>query len=476
MLTLSGCLFLLLGSTNLSGQALPEAAPLRESPHATDWLTVDKIFIIGNKRTKEKIIRRELDLAEGKAYLPDELEEVFKSDRRKLINTQLFLDVSIHQVTLQDHQVDIIIRVAERWYTIPSPFFRLADRNLNVWLTTENRDWRRLEYGLKFFQYNFRGLNERLYVYTQLGFTRQYALRYVVPYLDKAQKNGLELGFSYSEKNNINYTTRNHQLIFTDSLNQAFRAYKGLVGWRFRPSFYNNHFLGLKYTDVWVADTITELNPNYFLKSSNRQQYFSLSYSFVNDHRDYIGYPLKGYRWDASVEKLGLGIFKDINMIRATSSYSRYFALGKGFYYAGSVQGYVSAPRLQPYANFTGLGYSQNWLRGYELDVIEGQAYLIEQNTLSKRILSEDIDISSILPIDQFNHIPINIYLKGYIDHGYLSNSLPNEQNNRLANRYLMGYGLGVDIVSFYDFVVRFERSWRIEGPPGFYFHLNSAF
>lgn len=456
------------------GQAMHSSDVIEQSEEA--WLTIDKIFIIGNKRTKERIILRELDIAEGQKINTKELEEIIKLDRRKLLNTQLFLDVHISQVRINENRVDIIIRVAERWYTIPSPFFRLADRNFNVWLTTENRDWKRMEYGLKFFQYNFRGLNERLYFYTQLGFTRQFALRYVIPYIDVAQKNGIELSFSYSEKNNINYITRDHEFVFTDSLNGIYRNYRGLLGWRYRPSFYNNHFIDLKYHDVWVSDTITDLNPRYFLNSRNRQHYFSLAYTFVSDHRDYVGYPLKGYRWDLGVEKLGLGIFDDVNIIRIDGGYRRYITLGKGFYFAGSAQGYLSAPKRQPYANFLGLGYSRNWLRGYELDVIEGQAFVIQQNTLSKKIFSQEIDLSKILPIDQFNTIPISIYLKGYVDQGYLSNTIPYEQSNRLSNRYLMGYGIGLDIVSFYDFVMRIERSWKINGEPGIYFHLNTAF
>lgn len=466
--------FLLFVDTPVAGQGAlaPEASKQPDDA----WLTIDKIFIIGNKRTKEKIILRELSITEGQAINSHELEETIKVDKRKLLNTQLFLDVHISQVRFKEDTIDLIIRVAERWYTIPSPFFRLADRNFNVWFSTENRDWKRVEYGLKFFQYNFRGLNERLYFYTQLGFTKQFALRYVIPYVDAAQKNGIELLFSYSEKNNINYVTRNHEFVFTDSLRGIYRNYRGLIGWRYRPSFFKNHYLDLKYNDIWVSDTITQLNPNYFLIPGNRQRYFSLAYNLVSDHRDYIGYPLKGYHWDVGIEKVGLGIFDDLNMIRIDGGYRKYIALGKGFYYAGSAQGYLSTPKHQPYANFLGLGYRNNWLRGYELDVIEGQAFVIQQNTLSKKVFAHELDLKKIFPIDQFNTIPISIYLKGFVDHGYLSNSTPHEQSNYLSNRYLMGYGVGLDIVSFYDFVMRIERSWRINGEPGIYFHLNTAF
>ena len=445
-------------------------------PEDDEIVTIDKIFIIGNRRTKERIILRELDIEEGVAYQYKDLLETIRLDRRKVMNTQLFLDVKLSLVHLEKNLVDVIIRVSERWYTIPSPFFKLADRNFNVWLTNQNRNWNRVEYGLRFFQYNFRGLNERIYFFGQLGFTQQLAVRYQVPYIDKAQKNGLEFAVSLSENANTNYITEGHRLIFTDSLNESTYSRRGWVGWRYRPSFYNNHYMELRYNEVAISDTIAALNPNYFLDGANQQQYFQLSYSFENDHRDFVGYPLKGYRWGVEFSKLGLGIFDDLNMFRIRGEAAKYASLGKGFFYGGVGRGYFSSTGVQPYANLTGLGFNQVWIRGYELDAIEGQAFFMQQNTLSKRLFSEEFDISRFMPIDQFNTIPLAMYLKVYFDHGYLWNDIPYLTNQPLANRYLYGYGLGVDIVSFYDFVFRVEHSWKHDGSSGIFLHFRSAF
>lgn len=439
-------------------------------------ITIDKIFIIGNRRTKERIILRELNINEGETFVIDELRDILKQDRRKLMNTQLFLDVNLSLIQLDENVADIIVRVAERWYTIPSPYFKLADRNFNVWISNQNRDWSRVEYGLKFFKYNFRGLNEQVYFSFQLGFTKQLALRYRIPYIDKAQKNGLEFGFSFSETANINYTTYEHRQIFTDSLRDASQSTIGLVGWRHRPSFYKNHYVELRYNDVRIADTIRTLNPQYFLNEGNRQQYMMLSYSFENDHRDFVGFPLKGYRWEAQVSKLGLGIFDELNLFRLSGEFAKYQPLGKDFYYAGIGRAFFSSPKVQPYANLTGLGFNQVWIRGYELEAIEGQAYFMQQNTLRKKIFSYNFDISQVMPIDQFNNIPLAIYIKGYFDHGYLWNDIPYLENKPFANKYLYGYGLGIDIVSFYDFVFRIEHSWKHDGTSGIFFHFNSAF
>ncbi|WP_277480258.1 BamA/TamA family outer membrane protein [Catalinimonas alkaloidigena] len=439
-------------------------------------ITIDKIFIIGNRRTKERIILRELNINEGEAFLYDELREIIKQDRRKLMNTQLFLDVKLSLIQLDENIADIIIRVTERWYTVPTPYFKLADRNFNVWISNQNRDWKRVEYGLKFFKYNFRGLNEQIYFAFQLGFTKQLALRYRIPYIDEAQKNGLEFGFSFSETANINYTTYEHRQIFTDSLNKASQSTIGLVGWRYRPSFYKNHFIEFRYNDVKITDTIRALNPQYFLNDGNRQQYLMLSYSFENDHRDFVGYPLNGYRWRAEISKLGLGIFDELDLFRLSAEAAKYKPLSKKLYYAGIGRAFFSSPKVQPYANLTGFGFNQVWIRGYELDAIEGQAYLMQQNTLRWKLFSREFDISNVMPVDQFNTIPLAIYVKGYFDQGYLWNDISYLENKPFANKYLYGYGLGVDIVSFYDFVFRIEHSWKHDGTSGIFFHFNSAF
>lgn len=439
-------------------------------------VTIDKIFIVGNRQTKDNIILREMDVAEGDRLLLSELRQLLEQDKRKILNTQLFLTVNISLIQLSTNHVDLIIRVAERWYTVPSPYVRLADRNFNEWFTNQGMEWNRLEYGVRFFRYNFRGRNEKLYLYAQGGFTTQFAFRYNMPYIDRAQKNGLVFRTSYVETNNIAYESRDHILRYTDTLQNSKKTWMGSIGWTFRPSYYDQHAVDLYYYDKSISDSIAVLNPNYFNHGATKQRYLKLSYSYSNDKRDYVGYPLNGQHWGVEVRKLGLGIFDDINMLRLMGFYSRYLELGKGFYYAGSVRGYLSTPQEQPYGNFIGFGYESIWPRGFELNVIEGQSYFLQQNTFSFRILSQDINLKKLIPIEQFNQIPIDIYLKTYYDHGFVSNTMDYEQSNRLANQYLFGGGIGLDFVTYYDAVLRVEYSWNSDQQSGLRISAKTAF
>jgi hypothetical protein len=49
-------------------------------------------------------------------------------------------------------------------------------------------------------------------------------------------------------------------------------------------------------------------------------------------------------------------------------------------------------------------------------------------------------------------------------------------ENVRLANKYLFGYGAGIDIVGFYDSVIRFEYSLNNQGEGNFFFNFKAPF
>ncbi|MCB0782017.1 MAG: hypothetical protein KDC03_21230, partial [Flavobacteriales bacterium] len=103
--------------------------------------------------------------------------------RQNLMNTGLFNSVQVMPVFMAGNEVLVEVLVNERWYIWPSPIFRLADPNFNLWW--ETRDLSRLNYGLFLNKYNFRGMNETVYLKLQFGYTQQFGLRYKVPFFDR---------------------------------------------------------------------------------------------------------------------------------------------------------------------------------------------------------------------------------------------------------------------------------------------------
>jgi hypothetical protein len=110
------------------------------------FLHVNRIFIVGNRITKDQIILRELTLKPDDIVYSTELPIILDLDKKKLINTRLFNTVEIRMLEFQQDQLDLLIDVDERWYTFPSPIFELSDRNFNEWWQNYNHDLNRVNY------------------------------------------------------------------------------------------------------------------------------------------------------------------------------------------------------------------------------------------------------------------------------------------------------------------------------------------
>jgi outer membrane protein assembly factor BamA len=444
----------------------------------TRLLTINRVLIIGNKRTRDQIISRELTLKPGDTIRADKLHEALLWDKRKIYNLRLFNVVNIRSLEMSPHSIDLLVDVDERWYTWPAPIFELSDRNFNEWWQTYNHDFSRINYGIKLDQYNVRGRNETLRLVAQFGFTQRFDLSYTIPYIDKKQKQGISFGVEYGNPKNIAYYTKDHNFVFANT-GEPLRTYKGAsISYTYRKSFFETHSISLSYKNAQVRDTVVELNPTYYSSASNQQEYGSISYSFRAEHRDVVMYPLRGYQITGSVQKNGLGFEGDVNQWILNIALAKHYDLRKGFYLSNFSSVFLSDPTVQPYTLYGRLGYQNQVLRGYETYVVEGPKFFINKTTFKKKILSRAVRWES-MPLEQFRYLPLSIYLKSFIDLGYVENYNFYQEKNintRLSNKLLAGYGTGIDIIFPYDLVFRLEYAFTIQGTQGFFFNLKKEF
>ena len=451
-------------------------------------VTVNKIYILGNLKTKESIILRELNFDIGERFLFSELKTIVSRDEQKIFNLRLFNTAKITILETGLDNVEMLIQVTERWYTFPIPLFKLADRNFNDWWVNRGRDLSRVNYGLKLYKYNMRGRNERLKLTAQFGFTREFALNYRVPYINKKQQEGLIFDFIYRERKNVAFNTDDHLPTFIESndferssdyYNQILsKGYNASVSYSYRASFFSFHYLSMGFTTREVADTVIVLNPNMLGGGRTINRYLSLSYKFVRDLRDFVNYPLHGFYLEASTVKQGLSLYDDVDIWRADMQYSKYFDLGKDWYFSGTLSGSISLPLNQPYAYNQALGFSNDIIRGYELDLIEGPRRFLNKFNLKKKVLGKTFRMPN-PPIDQLRNIPLAIYAKLFFDSGWVDNYPIFKQqglNERLTNAYIWGMGAGIDIVTLYDFVVRPEYTINSEGNTFFFLNFKADF
>ena len=436
---------------------------------------IDNIFITGNKKTRDRIILRELSFVKGKAYPINAIRDVLEIDRNKIYNTKLFNTVEVGMLELAYDKIDIVIKVTERWYLFPIPLIDIIDRNFNDWWVNQGGDLSRIIYGLSLYHFNMRGMNERMTLTAQFGYSKRYEFQYEFPYIDESQRNGISLFAKYIEYTNLHYDNVENLRVFFDAENILKTNVFTGVDFIRRNSFYTRHFIEARYSYSDIADTIIALNPNYLGIEGNLQQYFSLKYRFSHDKRDIVAYPLEGFKLEASVEKIGLGVFDDVDVTNFRANYAKYIKWPKGFYFSNYTSVYLSTPANQPYSVVKGLGFGNDVVRGYELYVIHGQHYFVNKTTL-KKVLISGIKEFTDFPVKQFKHFPYALYLKTYFDMGYATNTRNYEGNRFLADQLLFGGGVGLDIVTMYDVVIRLEYSFNSIGESGFFFHIESEF
>lgn len=442
---------------------------------------IRSVVLNGNYRTRDRIILREMTLHPGDTVRLADLAGRVAWDQRNINNTNLFVtvDVSTVQVTPDDSTqlglLDLTVNLKERWYLIAYPVFDIADRNLNEWWYDRGRDLRRVIYGGRLSYRNVTGNNDVLQVAIERGFLQRTVVSYSRPYIDKAQRIGLRADLAYMTNKEIPYRTLADKWVYIkDEQVLRERAYAGLV-LTHRRGLYHYHVLDTRYTRLTIADTIAKLNPDYFLDGRTHQQYLSMSYNYRYDQRDNVSFPLRGKVITAGIGVSGILPSDNFRFLELSSSMTRYWPLGGRFYAAGSIRGRATWPTRQPYFNLRGLGSSSEMVRGYELYVIDGQRSVIWRNSLRYQLFNTVKQLNW-LHIRQFNTIPIAAYITAFGDAGYVSSTVAEQYQSKLANRLLLGTGLSLDIVTYYNFVMRFSGSVNRQGKAGFFFNLAQEF
>ena len=450
------------------GQVVPADTLSKHTVRITD------IFVTGNKKTKTDYILREVSVKRGDTIPYNQLRIQLNRDEEKIFNLRIFEETKATILEQEDNEVVIQITVRERWYLWPIPIFRLADRNFNAWWNTRERDLSRLIYGLTLDHSNIRGRGERLRLTAQFGFVRNWQLFYQIPYIDKQKKVGFATLFGFTEFKNLAYQTTENVLDFTSSDEELLRESYSVAGaFTYRRNFFTRHGITLGYSQNNIADTIAALNPNYLGDSRTKQRGLWLTYNLIYDNRDLVYYPLKGSYFNFLIRRFGLGIWDDVGIWSTEIGYTKLFDLGKNYYFGSRVQLNASAPFDQPFVNQQRLGFFRNFVRGYELSVIEGPVYLLNRNTFKKKLFHREFKIRKFTRMDQFAKLPLGFYLNLFLDMGW-SEKYPMEIS-RFNNTLLLGTGLGLDIVTFYDVVIRLEYSYNLENETNFFLNVRAA-
>jgi outer membrane protein assembly factor BamA len=441
------------------------------------YFIVKEIRLIGNQKTKLKIILREIGLQVGDTIYAENVQEQLIWIKNRLFNTTLFLWTDVSLSSFIDSSIFKILTISmrERAYFIPIPEAGLGDRNFNEWWQDRNHDLRRLDYGLNLKIKNIWGLNHSLVTKLIYGFNKKLEVSYAIPYINKNYKTGLIIKTLVVLNRQVAYETFEHKLAYVEPDRYGRIRYNLNLFFTRRNKFYMQHQLRPTFQYTQIADTVSQLNQDYFLQGSSNQTAYGLKYILTHDKRDFANYPLKGYLLKLEADAQYLIAKKYLGVAAFRAELTHFTPISKRFYFAFSSRTKLSSPQHQPYFSQRGLGYDKEWVNGYERYVIDGQAFGLVKTNIKYRLFSINPHLK-FLPFRKFRTVPLSAYLKVYSDAGYVVDNTHLFKNNFLTNRLLAGGGVGIDLVTYYDMVGRIEYSINQLGETGIYLHLKAGF
>jgi outer membrane protein assembly factor BamA len=451
-----------------------DPVPNTVAEDTTSKLSISNIDIIGNKKTKDYIILREMLVKRGDSVLASRLYQVIEESRSLIYNTNLFSEVAIQPFITSARTMNLLVVVKERWYIFPTPQFKLVDRNFNEWVKEYNADLNRVIYGLKFAHYNFSGRGDQLRIFLLNGYARNLSFSYTAPYSNRNLTEGFSVGAGFTQNREFAYkTTYTNKLLQFKKTGFERNVYNAFISYKIRRGYFNRHVFSFQYSYVDVNDSVlaVKYNPGYFNLKKGSVSIPEISYTYQYINTDNVNYPLKGKVFSLTASKRGAGFTGGINMFSIDATFRKYTPLGKGYFYSFDGYSKLKLPFRQPYINQRTLGFNDLYLRGLEYYVIDGIAAMMTKFTFSKKIVSFRIPVP--LKIKEIPYIPFTIYAKTYADAGlcYQEKAF----DTRLNNRFLYTGGFGFDILSLYDFNFRVEYSFNQLGEKGLFLHARGS-
>ncbi len=446
-----------------------------------DKVFVEKIIVKGNKKTKENIVLREINFKQGDSLAVSNLMENLERNRLLVLNSGLFTQAkfNVKKWNEAEKNITLLLEVKEAWYILPFPIFELADRNFNVWWVEQNRDFKRLNLGMRLYYLNLSGRNDLLKFVVQTGYSQKLEVKYALPFINKNQTFGLEGNVMLSRNKEVQYATEENKQQFyrTEDDNFLLKRMRFGLGLSYRPKQLTRFTLGINFHDNFIDDFVAEeLNPYYFLKGRKEQKFFSTFIKFSYDLRDIKPFPHKGSYFEISFQKDGFDIFQDRNTLFACILYAKYFSFTKKLSFESIVKGGVSLLRdKQDYYNYRAFGYLQDFIRGYEYYVIDGADYAYYKSSLRWKLLERNINFGRYMPISAFRDMPLKIYFSINADIGYVNDPFYSE-NNKLVNIPLYGGGIGLNFVAFYSKVIQLEYSMNHLKEKALFLHYKISF
>ena len=442
-------------------------------------LEVSGIEISGQQKTKELVILRELDFTVGDTISQSCLAERLERNRTNLLNTALFTEaeLNISEWNHDGRQIVVSVVVKEAWYLYIIPIVELADRNFNVWWQEHDHAFERLNLGISAQHINLSGVRDRLKVKGQVGYTPKFEINYQLPYFNPEKSLGITADVFWSSNKEVAYLSEgNKQIFYKNDRSSVFRRFRIQTGIRYRPNLYLTQDVDLFFHSNRVDPVIAlENNPDFFLDQKSQQNYFALRYKGVYDSRDLQLFPTRGLMCGIEITKEGFGSSDDVNNLSIAPFVEYHYPITERMSIGTLVKGqYDVVRKKQPFWNYQALGHGRDYIRGYELYIINGLDFAYAKTSITTRLIDSKINWKKKMP-KVFREMPYQLYLNLNFDIGYVNDPFY-YTGNPLVNSTLTGGGPGLSLVVYHTFALHVEYNRNHLGENGLFLHTKTSF
>lgn len=338
---------------------------------------VEDFTIVGNDKTKDKVILREMKLKKGKPF------NKFLASRsmERLYNTGYFEDVNMKLLPGKENEHNVIIEidVIEQKTGIVTVGAGYSDSDGTVGI---------VELG----DTNFRGTGDKVNFHWEFGGAgdgKNYTISYTRPWINS---NGDSLGASIFNRiyTYDDYDAKGHEIAEYDKRRKGWNLTWGHVSDDYRTNYFNFDSTKESYDDHdgfdWGGHATDKFNnyKDYGYDSYDAMEHAwrqaindnfgttnSFTFTHVFDNRDNYFNASKGRRISFAAQWGGHGLGGDYDFYKFTAEGRFYKGLGNGHILALRLMGgYIDGDVA--YGNLFDLGGS-NTLRGYEDDQFKGK-------------------------------------------------------------------------------------------------------
>ena len=364
------------------------------------------------------------------------------------------------------------VNVRERWYTFPIPHIALGDRNFNEWWVDRNKSLKRLIYGVNFTQKNLTGRNDKLNLLIYDGFESQYKLSYNLPFIGRRKNLGFFASCGLQLNKILAVKTEYNKLLYLRDEDYLRQSQFIELGISYQPNAFFKQQMAFAVQRINVVNNVKTLNELYILNDET-DIINSITYDATYDRRDIKGYAWNGPLFNLLLESYQTNFNPKNYLNRLTAKWVQHIQLSERLSLAQVEILRLSSKQKQSYYLQQGLGWNNQLLRSYGYYVIDGQDFWLQKHELRLK-LKEHIFKLNVKRLNLDFLYPIAIIPKIFLDMGYV-NDKQFENYGELANELLIGFGAGLDIVSFSDNVLRIEYGWNIHRKPGLFINFNTA-